>query len=446
MRQTGVTSGLPAGPGELRRDLSLLDSTMLNLGSMIGSGIFLVPATIALYLQSALLVIVAWVVGGLVSLLGALSMAELGALYPRAGGQFVYLREAYGPLWGFLYGWTAFAVINGASIAAVAVGFATYLGYFVPLSPAGIKIMAMASILFLTFIQFFGVKLGARVQNGLTFLKLAPLAMLVMLGLLKGNPANLTSVGQPLPLSGLVGPLGLALVAVLWAYDGWVEITYVAGEVKDPQKNIPRSLLLSTVLAILVYVLVNLAYFSILPLTAISKSPLVAADAFTVTIGPLGAALAALAVLLATAGCNNGLILSSARIYYAMAREREFFHTLARLHPRFHTPVAALIAQGIWSMLLVLTGTFNQLFTYVIFVSWIFYALAAAAVIVLRRRLPERTRPYRVWGYPWTLYVFMLFSLGLVLNTLISDLRDAAIGLGIVALGLPAYGYWRRRK
>ena len=419
---------------------------MINVGTMIGSGIFLVPATIALYLQSSWLVVLAWVIGGIVSLLGALSVAELGAMYPRAGGIFVYLREAYGPLWGFLYGWTAVAVINTASVSAVAVGFATYLGFFVALSPLDIKVVAIGSIVFLTAVNCFGLKSGARVQNSFTFLKIATIGAIALLALTKGNFANLTSIGHLPALSDMAGPIGLALVAVLWSYDGWIEITYVAGEVQDPQKNMPRSLILSTLLVILCYVIVNLAFFSILSVEAISKSALVAADAFTSTIGPAGAALAAIAVMVAAFGCNNGMVLSGARIYYAMASERVFFRSLARVHPRYHTPVLALIVQGVWASLLVLTGTFDQLFTYVIFSSWIFYAMAAGAVIVLRRISPHVARPYRAWGYPYTPVVFILFSLYLVVNTLIHDPRDGIIGLGIILLGLPAYLYWSRKQ
>lgn len=446
MKISETASTTPAVQAELRRDLSLLDSTMINVGTMIGSGIFLVPATIALYLQSSWLVVLAWVIGGIVSLLGALSVAELGAMYPRAGGIFVYLREAYGPLWGFLYGWTSVAVINTASVSAVAVGFATYLGFFLALTPLDIKMVAIGSIVLLTAVNCFGLKSGARVQNSFTFLKIATIGAIALLALTKGNLANLTSIGHLPALSDMAGPIGLALVAVLWSYDGWIEITYVAGEVQDPQKNMPRSLILSTLLVILCYVIVNLAFFSILSVEEISKSALVAADAFTSTIGPAGAALAAIAVMIAAFGCNNGMVLSGARIYYAMASERVFFRSLARVHPRYHTPVLALIVQGVWASLLVLTGTFDQLFTYVIFSSWIFYAMAAGAVLVLRRTSPHVSRPYRAWGYPYTPVVFILFSLYLVINTLIQDPRDGIIGLGIILLGLPAYAYWSRKQ
>ena len=417
---------------------------MINVGSMIGSGIFLVPAAVAMYLPSWHLVLLVWIGGGIVSLFGALSVAELGALYPSAGGQYVYLRETYGELCGFLYGWTAFAVIMTASISAVAVAFATYLGYFFSFSPASVKVVAVASILILTTVNCIGVKAGAIVQNGFTALKLAMLAALVMVGATKGSTANLSS-SAPLPaLSALVGPLGLALVAVLWAYDGWIEIAYVAGEVKDPQRNIPRSLIIGTLVVIVSYIATNFIYLFVLSLGKVAHSKLVAADASTVLFGSIGAALAAVGVIFATVGSNNGFILTGARIYYAMSKEGTVFEALGKVHQTFRTPVNSLVAQGVWASLLVLSGTFDQLITYVIFTSWVFYALTAGAVFIARRKLPGLWRPYRTFGYPLTPILFIVFALFLVVNTLIEDPRDAGIGLGIVAMGFPLYAYWRR--
>ena len=431
---------------ELRRELTLLDSTMINVGSMIGSGIFLVPAAIAATLRSGWLVLFVWIVGGLVSLLGALSVAELGTLYPRAGGQYVYLREIYGPVWGFLYGWTAFAVIMTASISAVAVGFATYLGYFFSFTASEIKLVAIASVLILTLVNCLGVKLGAIVQNGLTFLKMALIGGLILVGIMKGHAANFLNTAGEFTLTGTAGPVGIALVAVLWAYEGWIEITYVAGEVQNPERNIPRSLILSTLLVILFYVAVNAAYIAVLSINGILNSAHIAADTASALVGPIGAAVAVVGVIIATLGANNGYVLTGARIYYAMAKERDFFGQLARIHPAFHTPVRSLLAQGAWASLLVLTGTFEQLFTYVIFASWIFYGMTAGAVIVGRRKFPGLPRAYRTWGYPYTPIVFMGFSLFLVVATLYEDPRDALIGLGIIIAGLPAYFYWKRKK
>ncbi|MFI5253742.1 MAG: APC family permease, partial [Bacteroidota bacterium] len=430
---------------ELRRELSLLDSTMINVGSMIGSGIFLVPATIALYLHHSSSIILVWIFGGVVSLFGALSVAELGAMYPSAGGQYVYLREAFGPLWGFLYGWTAFTVILPAAIAAVAVAFATYLGYFFPFTPTDIKIIAIASIILLTAINCYGVKAGAMVQNGFTFLKMGSLGALIIAGfIVKGAlPAERVALAQPVDFYSLINGVGLALVAVLWSYDGWIEITYVAGEVKNPQRTIPRSLILSTIIVILIYVLINYTYLLVIPVDAMSKSTMVAADAAGALLGSRYAVLAVIGIILATIGANNGFILTGARIYYAMAAEKMFFKPMANINPRYGTPVYSLVGQGIWACILTLTGTFDQLFTYVMFASWIFYAMTAGAVIILRKKYPNTPRHYKTPGYPYTSIVFIIFSVCLVLNTLIGDPRDSLIGAGIIALGLPAYFYWK---
>jgi basic amino acid/polyamine antiporter, APA family len=417
---------------------------MINVGSMIGSGIFLVPAAVALQLQSWWLIALAWVLGGVVSLFGALSVAELSAIDPEAGGQFVYLRKVYGPLWGFLFGWTTFAVVMTASIAAVAVGFATYLGYFFPMNDTTIKVVAIGSILVLTCINCLGVRMGATVQNGLTFLKIALLVLFVLLALGHGSAGNLLPLTGEASGAGTLGRFGIALIAILWCYDGWIEITYVAGEVKDPRRTLPRSLVIATLTVILIYLAVNFSFLWVLSIDTVSHSNLVASDAAKVLLGPAGAAFAAIGVIIATLGCNNGFVLTAARVYYAMAKEKQFFSALGTIHPRFRTPVNSLLAQGAWAGILVLTGKFEQLFTYVIFAEWIFYGITAAAVIVSRRRFPAIDRPYKTWGYPVTPVLFILFSFFFVINTLIEDPRDSAIGLGIVLLGLPAYFYWRK--
>lgn len=432
----------------LKRDLSLLDSTMINVGSMIGSGIFIVPAAIALQLQSSLLIMLVWVVGGIISMCGALSVAELGAMMPRAGGQYVYLREAYSPLWGFLYGWTAFAVINTASIAAVAMTFALYLGYFFPMSALVIKIVAIASILLLTTINCFGVKLGALVQNGFTLVKIGALLALALLSFLLsgGSVNNLSPLLPALPMTSLAGPMGIALIAVLWSYDGWIEITYVAGEVKDPQRVLPKSLLLSTLLVIGLYVLTNAGFSFVLSLEEMAGSSLVASDAATRTMGPVGASLVAIAVIISTFGTNNGFIFTCPRIYYAMANEGLFFRWLAYVSPKYQTPIPSFIAQAALATALILSGTFDQLTTYVVFASFLFYAMSAAAVIVLRIRSASVHRPYRAWGYPVTPIIFIAFAIWLVVTTIVENPGDSLFGLLIILAGLPAYFYWRKKR
>ena len=437
-----------ASSAELPRELTLLDSTMINVGSMIGSGIFIVPAAITLQLQASSLVVLAWIIGGIVSLCGALSIAELGALMPRTGGQYVYLREAYGPLWGFLYGWSAFLVINTASIAAVAATCAAYCGYFFPLSPVASKLVAVFSIILLTAINCFGIRFGTVMQNGFSLVKIGSLAALALFCFLLtgGTLSNFSPVLPSLPFGNMAGAMGLALISVLWSYDGWIEITYVAGEIKNPQRTLPRSLILSTVIVILVYVVLNVGYMYTLSLAEISHSSLVASDSALKVLGTTGAAFVALAVIISTFGANNGFILTSPRIYYAMAREGLFFKWLATLHPKYRTPIPSLIVQAILSIALILSGTYDQLITYVVFASWVFYAMSVGGVFLLRRRSPLTVRPYNVWGYPVTPIVFIVFSLWLVANSIMEDPKDSLVGIVIVLLGIPAYLFWKKRN
>ncbi|MDZ7360799.1 MAG: amino acid permease [candidate division KSB1 bacterium] len=430
----------------LRRDLTLLDSTMINVGTMIASAIFIVPATIAMHAQGSALTIIVWVVGGVVSLMGALAIAELGAAMPEAGGQFVYLREAYGPAWGFLYGWGAFMVINTASIAAIAVAFAQYLGYFFPLSNIEIKLVAMLSTVALTTINCFGLKLGAWTQNVFTFLKMAALAGIIVLSfVLKGGAAeNFTPLFPAQSFSSLLGPLGLAMVAALWAYDGWIEITYVGSEVKNPQRNLPLSIIFSMAIVIALYVLISIACVYVLSVGTMAQAKLVAAEAATKMIGPQGAAFVTIAILISTLGSNNGIVFTAARIPYAMAKEGLFFQCMAKVNEKYRVPLTALIVQGVWACILTASGTYDQLFTYVVFVSWLFYAMSCGAVIMLRRKAPNLPRPYKTWGYPFVPIIFILFAIWLVINTIMEAPHDAAIGAGIMLSGLPVYFYWKR--
>ena len=432
---------------ELRRELTLLDSTMINAGTMIASAIFIVPATIALHAQGSALTVIVWVVGGLVSLMGALAIAELGAAMPEAGGQFVYLRAAYGPVWGFLYGWGAFMVINTASIAAIAVAFAQYLGYFFPLSDAEIKIVAMLSTVVLTTLNCFGLKMGAWTQNVFTFLKMAALAGIVMVSfVLKGGAVeNFTPFFPAQSFSSLLGPLGLAMVAALWAYDGWIEITYVGSEVKNPQRNLPLSIIFSTLIVMVLYVLISIACVYVLSVEAMAQAKLVAAEAATKMIGPQGAALVTIAILISTLGSNNGIVFTAARIPYAMAKEKLFFQSMGQVHKKYRVPMVALIVQGVWACILTASGRYDQLYTYVVFVSWLFYAMSCGAVIVLRHKAPNMTRPYKTWGYPVVPIIFILFAIWLMLNTIVEAPRDAAIGVGIMLSGLPIYFYWKKK-
>lgn len=437
-----------AATTELRRELGLFDATMINVGTMIASAIFIVPAAVAAAVPGSAAMVLAWVLGGLVSLLGALSIAELSAAYPEAGGQFAYLREAYGPVWGFLYGWANFLVINPAAIAAIAVGFARYLGFFIPLSAAAIQAVAIASVIGLTALNCLGVRLGATTQNVLTLLKMVALAALIAgaFALPGGSAANAQPLWPPGPAGQWIGRFGIAMMAVLWAYDGWIETTYVGSEIKDPGRNLPRSIILSTIIVIVFYVLTSVAFSYVLSPARMATSTLVASDAAQVTMGAVGAGLVAAAILVSTLGANNGIILTAARIPYAMARGRLFFRSQGIVHPRFATPVVALVTQGVIASVLALAGTYDQLATYVVFAQVLFYGLSATAVIRLRHKAPHVPRPYRTWGYPFTPLVFAACVVWLLGNTIIQAPREAAIGAGLILLGLPGYWYWKRRQ
>src|SRR5436190_11648380 len=439
---------------ELKRQLGLLDSTMINVGTIIASAIFIVPSAIAATLGATGPAILVWVVGGVVSLLGALSVAELGAAMPEAGGQYVYLARAYGPASGFLYGWTSGVVINPASIAAIAVGFATYFGFFVPLSGAGIKLVAVLSIVALTVLNSLGVRLGAVTQNVLTLIKMALLVVLIVVGfaLPGGSATNLAPLWADAPPGHQIASFGVALVAVLWAYDGWIEITYVGSEVTDPERNLPRSIVLSTIIGMALYCLVTASFAYVLSPARMAASSLVASDAAQVTLGGAGAALVAVAIMIATIGSNNGIVLTAAGVPYAMARDRLLPRWLAGVHPRFLTPIPSLFVQAIISIALTLISTepswkdsYNRLFTYVVLAEFVFYAMSCGAVIRLRRTAPDLPRPYKTWGYPVTPVVFILFSLWLVFNTAREQPADAAMSAGLILAGLPLYFVWRRR-
>jgi APA family basic amino acid/polyamine antiporter len=456
-------STLPAGPpADLKRELTLFDAIMLNAGTTIASAIFLVPATVAAEVHGSLLITAVWVIGGLVSLLGALSVAELAAMYPEAGGQYAYLREAYGKLPAFLYGWANFSVINTASIAAIAVGFARYIAFFTPLSETAIRVVAILSIVALTLLNCRGVRLGATTQNVFTVLKIGALFVIILTAFILpgGSASNLQPLAPTTGFSQWIAPFGVAMVAVLWAYDGWIESTYVGSEVLNPGRNLPRSIILATLMVIAVYTLTSIAYMYVLSPSAMAGSEHVASDAAKVTMGSLGATFVVVAILISTLGANNGIILSAARIPYAMARQGTFFKSQGVLHTRFGTPVVALLTQGLVASALTLVPQcisipgvvsicsprplYDQLATYVVFAQFVFYALSAGAVIRLRRRAPDTPRPYRTWGYPFTPIVFIIFAVWLVANTIVATPKDSAIGAGLILLGLPGFYYWRR--
>jgi basic amino acid/polyamine antiporter, APA family len=434
----------------LPRVLGLWDVISIVIGGVIGSGIFLVPKSIAGVLPSPLLMLSVWVVGGLLSFFGALAFAELGAAMPEAGGMYVFLREAYGPLLSFLFGWTLFLVIDSGAIATLTVAFASrYLPYFFDMSPLMIKAVSVAFIVFLAAVNIAGVRAGANLQNALTIIKTS--ALIIVSGVIflfgKGSTANFVHPAPDLKSPGLLGAFGIGLVAVLWAYKGWESSTYSAGEVKKPERNIPLGILLGTLAVVVVYGLINLAYLYVLPVGEIAKSDRIASDALALVTGPIGGSLIALVILFSIMGAANQNVLCSPRVYFAMARDGLFFKRIADTHPKYLTPYVSIVAISVWSIILSLFfGTFEQLFTYTVFGQWIFFGLTVAAVMILRKKRPDIPRPYRTWGYPLTPIFFILAALFISLNSLINAFRNAVVGLIIILLGVPVYLYWRNKK
>jgi APA family basic amino acid/polyamine antiporter len=486
------------------RELGFLDSTMIVAGSMIGSGIFIVPAEIARQVGSAGWLLAVWVVTGLLTIAAALSYGELAAMMPKAGGQYVYLREAYSPLWGFLYGWTLFLVIQTGTIAAVAVGFARFLGVLFPaISPTAWiippidlpgkyavslsmqQIVAILLIVFLTWLNTRGIRLGKLIQNTFTSAKTLSLFALIVLGILVGRnsaaiAANFSDLWTPhdvstitpdfavaAPIAATAGAFGLfiafcvAQVGSLFSSDAWNNITFTAGEVKNPKRNVPLSLAAGTGLVITLYFLANVAYLCTLTLHQIQTAPddRVATAALQAIFGPVGAAMMAVAIIISTFGCNNGLILSGARVYYAMARDGLFFAKTGRLNTR-HVPTFGLILQGVWASLLVLprirslgadgTVTYSNLYgtllDWVVFAVLLFYVLTIAGLFVLRRKQPDADRPYRAFGYPVIPALYIVVASAIAIVLLIYKPATSLPGLGIVLTGIPVYFAWRRKS
>ena len=452
----------PHPVNELRRDLGTWAAASLVVGTVIGSGIFLVPRTMMQRVGSVEMVFVVWIVGGILSLAGALSYAELAAAMPEAGGEYVYLREAYGPLWGFLYSWTQMWVAKSGSIAAFATGFFLYSADFfpqfdqvfysipLPLGPNGGplefrygQLAGIVLILSVAWLNHFGAKLGGGVQTAVTALKIALIAVIIFAGLVLGHahapvPAN----AVPLTLTGFVA----ALVAALWAYDGWNNVSMVSSEVRNPQRNLPLALIGGTSVVITIYLLANSAYFHVLMPREVAGGTRVAADMMGKIWGQGGAHAVSIAAMISIFAALNGSILSGARVPYAAAREGYFFAPLARVNPEHHTPGISIVALCLWSCLLVLSGRYDDLFNLVIFASWILYAMTAAAVLVLRKKRPDLHRPYRTVGYPIVPVLFILGGSILLISTLVDRPRESLMGIGIAVAGLPFYFYWKNRK
>jgi APA family basic amino acid/polyamine antiporter len=432
-------------PG-LSRSLGVLEASAIVVGTIIGTGIFLKPRVIAGLLGSPPLILSVWVVGGLLSLLGALSYAELGALFPEAGGEYVFMRETYGPGWAFLWAWTYFVCAKTGSIAALGAGFAIYLKAFARLPGYGEPAVAIAAILTVTGLNVLGVSVGGRVQTALTFAKVASILALVVLAFSSpaGALSNLRSP-QIAPTQSLPSALGLALVAVLWAYDGWNDLVMVSGEVRDPGTNLVRALVGGMFVIILVYLALNAAYHFALPVSQMAREERVAEAAVRAILGNRGATLVSAVILVSILGALNGSILSGARIPFAVARDHLAPKALAVVHPIYRTPFVALLVQGVLSSLLIAVftalgiGQFDTITDMVIFAEWAFYMMCCAAVLVLRHRRPDLPRPYRAWGYPYAQVIFVVSAAGLVLNSLFEAPRQSGAGLVLILLGIPAY-------
>ena len=432
---------------KLRKELTLYGLTMVAIGSCIGSGIFLTPSQIAGHLPSPWLILLIWGIGGIVTLTGALTFAELGTMFPKAGGVYVYLKEAYGDLFGYLYGWAYLLVICSGAIAALSIAFAYYLGFIIPLGNTGIKVVAVSAIIVVTVINILRVKAGEVFSNIFTGLKLIGIAGVICIGFFMGKPGLLrVQTGEAVSSDNLLVAFGLALIGVLWSYGGWQHASFVAGEAKNAQRTVPQAMIVGALVVALVYLLTNLAYLFLLPVDKIVGSESLAAEAVS-SVVPFGGILIAVIIAVSVIGTAGIYTLSSPRIYYAMADDGIFFKKLAWVHPRFRTPVNAIITQSAWAIILLLFwGTFEDVITYVVFIDWMFFALTAFSVYLFRATRKDIARPYKTLGYPITPAVFIVISAFFVVNTLIEKPKHAWAGLIFMAIGVIFFIYFKRRK
>ncbi len=472
-------------PSDLVKGLGLFDSTTLVMGSMIGSGVFIVAADISRQVQSPGLFFLTWVISGLMTVIAAVSYGELAGMMPKAGGQYIYLREAFGPLFGFLYGWTLFLVIQTGTVAAVAVAFGKFLGVFVPwvsahtillnlgtlpvfghpiaLTVSSQQLIAILVLFSLSVLNIFGLRTGAGVQNVFTVLKVAALIGMIVLGIWWsfGHPVAASSIqgfwhGAKWDLATLT-VVSVALVGPLFSSDAWNNVTFTGSEVINPKRNLPLSLFVGTTTVCIIYFACNWAYYRALPFFGVPHGGLmaqgiqyaaedrVATAAVQVMLGGKGAGLMAAAIMISTFGCTNGMVLAGARVYYAMAKDGLFFRSVGKIHPKYHTPAVSLLVQATWASILTLTGTYSELLDYVIFAVVIFYILTIAGIFRLRRTRPDAPRPYRAWGYPVLPLLYIAFASFVELALLTHKTLRSFAGLSIVAIGIPVYYLWRRR-
>jgi basic amino acid/polyamine antiporter, APA family len=448
----------------LQRALGTWGATSIVIGTVIGSGVFLVPSTMIRAVGSVEVLFGVWVLAGLLSLFGALTYAELSAAMPEAGGEYVYLSAAYGPFWGFLYGWTQFWVGKSGSIATLAAGFYTYLTIFLPalggtvavipwhIGPGGSlleihygQLVSICVILLLCGVNYLGVKAGGGVQVLITVIKVTLLVGVIFIGIFFGRGDWHHFTGHIPATAGLAG-FFTAMVSALWAFDGWNNVSMVSSEIENPQRNLPRALIFGTLAVIAIYVSINLAYFYVLSPEQIASSRRVAADMMSTVGGRVAEAGVTIAVLISILAALNGSILSGSRVPYAMARDGLFFRTAAAVHPKFRSPGHAMVLLSLWSCVVVLSGWFDDLYNFVIFGSWILYLMTTLSVIVLRFKRPDLARPYRVLGYPVVPVLFVLVALSLLVSTLQTRPRESFMGLGMMGLGIPFYFFWKARQ
>ena len=444
---------------KLDRQLGLFDSTMMVVGIVIGSGIFMTTGLMADALPSASLILIVWLLGGLLMLAGALTYAELGAAMPKAGGQYVYLREAYGSLPAFLFGWVAFIAYLTGTNAAIAVAVAEHLGSFYPsisnhnivigfdyFSISGGQIFAISLILILSFINYLGILFGKWIQNVFTILKIGSILFFALAGLFisTGNHIDFSINPTSMSIGSILTGMGIALVAVTWTVGGWEYVTFAAGEIKNPKKNLPLALIIGTALILVLYIMINIAYLKVLPMDSLIGELKVGEATAKSLYGPGIAGAFVVVVIISMFGSLNGNILVGPRISYAMAKDKLFFSKAADVHPKFHTPGNAIMIQGLWASVLALSGTFEEIITLVVFVNFMMWIAASSTVFVLRKKQPELERPYKVWGYPYVPAFFILFSSAIMINTFFESPQQSLMGIGLTLLGIPAYLYWKK--
>ena len=444
---------------KLDRQLGLFDSTMMVVGIVIGSGIFMTTGLMADALPSASLILIVWLLGGLQMLAGALTYAELGAAMPKAGGQYVYLREAYGSLPAFLFGWVAFIAYLTGTNAAIAVAVAEHLGSFYPsisnhnivigfdyFSISGGQIFAISLILILSFINYLGILFGKWIQNVFTILKIGSILFFALAGLFisTGNHIDFSINPTSMSMGSILTGMGIALVAVTWTVGGWEYVTFAAGEIKNPKKNLPLALIIGTALILVLYIMINIAYLKVLPMDSLIGELKVGEATAKSLYGPGIAGAFVVVVIISMFGSLNGNILVGPRISYAMAKDKLFFSKAADVHPKFHTPGNAIMIQGLWASVLALSGTFEEIITLVVFVNFMMWIAASSTVFVLRKKQPELERPYKVWGYPYVPAFFIIFSSAIMINTFFESPQQSLMGIGLTLLGIPAYLYWKK--